>query len=49
MDEVIDWHINMGTELGKEINDFLGKRKKELEAALVEREKQFKKAGKKAK
>lgn len=49
LDEVIDWHINMGTELGKEISEFLSKRKKELEGALVEREKQFKKAGKKAK
>lgn len=28
LDEVIDWHINMGTELGKEITEFLAKRKK---------------------
>ena len=49
VDEIVDWHINMGTEIGKEITEFLERRKKEMELALAEREKAFKKAGKKAK
>ncbi len=28
LDEIVDWHLNMGTNLGKEISEFLLKRKK---------------------
>jgi len=47
--EIIDWHMSQNTETAEKINAFLEERKKELELATAEREKAFKKAGKKAK
>lgn len=51
IDEVIDWVFNSPstTELAAKIKKHLEERRKEYELAVQEREKAFKKAGKKAK
>ena len=49
LDEVIEWVLNSGSELSKKITAYLEQRKKDQELATQEREKAFKKAGKKAK
>ena len=48
-DEIIDWVLESGSETAEKIQTFLEEKKKELELATQEREKAFKKAGKKAK
>lgn len=49
MDEVVEWVLGSGSELAGKIKKFLEERRKEYELAVQEREKAFKKAGKKAK
>lgn len=49
MDEVVEWVLNSGSELAAKIKKHLEDRRKEYELAVQEREKAFKKAGKKAK
>ena len=49
IDEVIDWVLQTESELTNKIKTYLEERRKEHEAAVLEREKVFKKAGKKAK
>ena len=48
-DEVVEWVIKSDSEAGKKITAYLEERHKEKETAAAEREKAFKKAGKKAK
>lgn len=48
-DEVVEWVIKSDSEVGKKITAYLEERHKEKETAAAEREKAFKKAGKKAK
>ena len=49
LDEVIDWVLTTNSETAAKIRTYLEGRQKDLELATQEREKAFKKAGKKAK
>jgi hydrocephalus-inducing protein len=49
LDELISWVLSSGSETADKIKTFLADRRKEFELATQEREKAFKKAGKKAK
>ena len=48
LDELLNWNVNYNTQAAAEAKDFLEERRKEYETALQEREKLFKKLGKKA-
>lgn len=49
IDEIINWVLESQSETADKIKAFLATRRKEFELAVQEREKAFKKAGKKAK
>lgn len=48
-DEIVSWVLSTNSETADKIKSFLADRRKEFELAILEREKAFKKAGKKAK
>lgn len=48
LNELLDWNLNQNTEASIEAKLFLDERRKDFEAAVQEREKLFKKLGKKA-
>lgn len=48
LDEVIEWVMNSGSQLSNKITNYLKERSEQKELAAQEREKAFKKAGKKA-